>query len=181
MAKYLLLIFVFLTGCTSVKNEIPVGELFISIIETESAHTGRFEKKNGFEFYIEEPPPNTLGPFLNGYRFKDGKIVEVFDHGSAGGDFIREIETIGFVPFDYDTEYKKAEIAARKDYPVIGGARDGSKWELRIKTDKGEFYLHKWNPEGTIEFLAPYNENFDKLNKLIKVLQRYYGSYHLYM
>lgn len=183
MIKYFFIITILIAGCASIENETPKGEFFVSILMTEGAHRGPVHKKEGFEFYIEEPLSNTLGPFLNGYRYKNGRLVEDFDQGSSGGDFVREIQAIGFEPFDYELELElsKAEEAARKDYPILGGSRDGAKWELRIITNEGEFYLHEWNPGGEIELLSPYSENFEKLDKLIKVLERYYGSYHLHM
>ena len=181
MIKYIILIIVFLSGCSSINQKVPEGNLFVSILMTESAHGGKVFVKEGFEFYIEQPPPNMLGPFLNGYRYKNGNVIEYFDHGSAGGDFVKEIQSINFKPFDYDLEKIKAEEAAQKENRILAGARDGAKWELRIITKDGEFYLHEWNPGGEIEVLAPYSKNFEKLNALIKVLALYYGSYHLHM
>lgn len=181
MIRYFILIIVFFSGCSSVKQEAPKGNLFVSILMTEGAHEGKVLGKEGFEFYIEQSPPNTLGPFLKGYRYKNGKVIEYFSLGSASRNFVKEIETIEFKPFDYELEKVKAEEAARKDYPIISAVKDGAKWELKIITSEGEFYLHEWNPRVEIEVLAPYCKNFKKLDTLIKVLSRYYGSYHLHM
>ncbi|WP_045856816.1 hypothetical protein [Teredinibacter purpureus] len=185
--KISLIIFVLaLSGCSclsKIEQEEPEGELFISMMMVEGAFSGPIKGKTGFAFYIEQPRNvNTIGPFLNGYRYIDGKLVEVFDHGSSARDYIAKIEDLDFKPFDYEVELEKAVKKAQNDYEIVVlGVRDGAKWELKINTPYGMFVLNKWNPGGEIEFLAPYNENFSKLNAIIEALANYYGSYHLHM
>ena len=113
--RFIVFIVYILVGCSSLETKPPKGDLFVSIMMTESAHGGIVHRKHGFEFYIEVPPPTTLGPFLHGYRYENGKLVEEFGQGSAGGNFIREIEELEFRAFNYEAELLKAEEAARKD------------------------------------------------------------------
>ena len=185
--KIFLFIFVLaLSGCSclgNIEQEAPEGELFISILMVEGAFSGPTKGKTGFVFYIEQPPnANAIGPFLNGYRYRNGKLIDVFDHGSSAREYLQAIEALNFQPFNYQEELKSAVKQAEKDYEIVVlGSRDGAKWELQINTRTGKFILNKWNPGGEIEFLAPYNENFRKLNSIIEILAKYYGSYHLHM
>jgi hypothetical protein len=185
--RYLVLIVLLISGCATcvpqIKDEVPKGEFFASMLITEGAFSGPITKKEGFVFYIEQPAQeNVLGPFLNGYRYEKGELVEEFDQGSGAIEYIQKINQLNFVPFNYESELEKAVKEAEKDQEVVVlHGRDGAEWELKIATKNGMFKLREWNPGGEIEMLAPYNENFRKLNLIIKILAQYYGDYHIHM
>ena len=171
-----------LSGCASAVAAAPADpgrRLLASFMITESAHRGVFQRKTGYEFYVVSAPQGVAGPFLEGAKFEDGRVVDTFDWGTASTE-IAAIENVRLVPFDFNREVdevsrKLRKEAARRGELYIQGSRDGAEWEIVIVTASGRFSLRAWNPTSEIEALAPHSENLARLKAVIDLLALYYG------
>ncbi len=187
--KIIFILCVLLSSCTLNERrdlpDSPIGSLLVSIRFLEGAHSGPANGKTGFYFYVEEPAADVMGPFLNGYEFRNGKMVEEFGGGSGSADVIAEIKKLKFEPFDYALEVEavnarlKREAEKRGEEYVAGGTRDGAIWELIVVTSAGEFRLQDWNIGSEIEYYAQYSNKISKLNSIVNILMLYHGRMYI--
>lgn len=170
-----------LAGCAT--NDAYVererGKFFASVYVLESDYGGEIKGKTGFEFYINEPK-GVVGPLLNGYRYKGGKLVETFDDGSGAAETVHELRKVNLQSYDYSAEVESALEKARKEEPLlILVTLHGSRWDIKVATDSGDLHINEWNPGGDIKYLSKYSDNLAKTEQIINILARYYGRYHM--
>lgn len=181
--KSLLLIACALTllGCTSSRGVVPEGVLLASILVVEDAHSGPSKGRTGVVFLVRELPTNAVGPVLEGYEYRDGKVVDAFGGGSDSRGVIEAIKRSNLEPFDFQQEVTSATARLRKEAEgrdeqlILGGSRDGALWEIVVLTEKGRLSIRERNPGGSIDAYAPYSEHLARLKLVMDQLALYYG------
>ena len=156
----------------------PRGELLAYFKITEVALIGPIKRTTGYYFYVESEE-NVAGPFLNGYQYQHGKIIQEFGTGSDSAAVIEAIEQIGLEPFDFEKEIMVAEEKSKANPDPNGVwvlSMDGTEWEIMIQTKKGKFLSRIWNPGSEFKNYARYSANIAKLEQVLRILVRYYGE-----
>ncbi len=156
---------VYAHGIPSVK---PRGELMVSIKVIGSASAQQLKGKTGWEFYVVEVP-GVVGPMLDGFRYKDGELIDYVSSGSVSKDVVDAVNEVGLRPFDFAAAVKSAP--KHMDTVVV----DGTNVEIKVMTPSGELRLQQWNPGATIDGYAPYSTDIGKLKKVLDILALYIG------
>jgi len=172
------------SGCASTQRHAPAADparrLLASITITKSSFDGPIRRKTGFEFHVNDAP-GAGGPFLEGEKYRDGRLVDSFDGGSGSAKVIEAIGKVGLAPFDFAQEVRTVEARLEKEAEQRGedyiapGSRDGAEWEIVIVTRSGRFSVRTANPGGTLDVYAGRSENLAKLKAVIDLLALYYG------
>lgn len=171
---------VLLSSCATIPQKgldiKPEGELFAYFRITQHSYSEPIERANGYYFY-KENPKDIRGPILYIYEYINGEIVDYRGGGSDSAEVFTDIESIGFVPFDYKKEIEFAEEERKKGSDDFGWiTMDGNEWEIMIDTNQGKFLLKKWNPGTDFKNYKKYSENIQKLEKVIKRLLLFYAD-----
>ena len=166
MNKILITLLLFLlSSCSTINNKSfdikPKGELLAYLQITNPT----YYNKEGYYFYKENRKDQN--PTLYVYEYRNGTMVSM--HAT---EFFNDINSIGLEPFDYE---KEIELAKEKsDFEWI--TLDGYELEIMINTNQGKFLIKTSNPGADLRECAKYSENLQKLVKVIKHLQLYYGE-----
>lgn len=162
---------VFAASCASAHGmpEIkPRGELMASMKVVGNAFGQVPKGKTGWEFYVVDVP-GVVGPMLDGFRYKDGELIDYVSAGSVSKGVVDAVNAVGLRPFDFDAAVKST--AKPMDTVVL----DGTNVEIRVITPSGELRLQQWNPGATIDGYAPYSADIGKLKKVLDFLALYAG------
>ena len=151
-----------------IPNVTPRGELMVSIKVIGSASGHQLKGKTGWEFYVVDQP-GVVGPMLDGFRYKDGELIDYVSAGSVSKEVVDDINAVGLQPFDFTAAVKSAP----KHMNTL--VLDGTNVEIRVMTPSGELRLEQWNPGATIDDYAPYNTDIRKLKSVLDILALYIG------
>ncbi|MCP4790154.1 MAG: hypothetical protein GY881_07965 [Gammaproteobacteria bacterium] len=153
----------------------PDGELILSLKRTEGAFLGPISKDTGFFLYRNDLKWGAS--LITGYEYKDGRIIDEFGGDSYSSDKFQEgLAAINFEPFDYSAEGSRAWGALMESGDEFWVTADGWVWEIYIKTNNGSFVVEQSNPGTYIRDLAPFSENFRKLQSVLELVNGYYGE-----
>ena len=136
---------------------------------------------NGFYCYAVEKK-GVLGPFVDIYIVKQGKVTEVVSQGSHGRELMKRIRKSGLKPFAYSDEVDKtvnrltAEYKknGKKYYPPM--VLDGHSYEIVYELDDVKYEIYANNPGYEIYELSRQSEKIGKLYAVYKELMLYYAE-----
>lgn len=173
MRATLLLLSVLLTAGCATSDEAKMyatGKLLFSIRVTQYSNKVE-DKSTGFFFFAD----SAGGIFA--YQLRAGKYV---DGVGEFPDLKRDIEKIGFEPFDFEAEAKTIDAArmeeARRDHTLIAMAPfDGAEYEIRYVFGGVDYTLKTWNPIQKLEMYGSRSPKMAKLKALIECFALSYG------
>ena len=111
---------------------------------------------------------------MNAYVYKNGVLVDFqLGGGDVSGEAFDDIEAIGFAPFDYN---KEIEVLKEQGITEEWFTLDACEMEIMINTNQGKFMLKGWGLDADFKNYEKHSINIQKLVKVIKRLQLYYGE-----
>jgi hypothetical protein len=158
----------------------PPGELLASVEMVEGWKP--VERRTGWWFYAQKIHPDLAAPSVTGYEYSNGKLVREFGGGTEA-DLYDAIRQAKLEQFDMEQETEAASnrmIEASGAELFICGARDGARYRITFVTAAGRFQYELWNPDNTINCLAPASERLARLKVLLDLLRKFYADSRLW-
>jgi hypothetical protein len=130
----------------------PKSDPIFSILETKNASREPAKPPEGFYVYVVEAGKGEVGPFVEVFRYRDGKLTDFINGGSASAKLVKQIEDIHFEGFDFEQEVKAtsdrlkstAESRGETFYPPI--VLDGAEYEISYNSGTVKFRMKARRP-----------------------------------
>ncbi|MEM9159969.1 MAG: hypothetical protein AAGB46_13065, partial [Verrucomicrobiota bacterium] len=160
----------------------PEGVLLMSIELKESAFSGVPAGKHGYFLYVKDAGAFVRGPLVTGYRYDNGKLIDVFGGGSSGSVwFLEKLEDLGVRPFEYSSALASARILESQDSSGVEmdeaapvGMNDGT-YEISYSYQGVSVKFSEENPGPVLRRYSKYNDNISQFSELVNLMSTYYG------